>query len=244
MAATEHEIHVLLLPYPSQGHINPILQFGKRLAAHRGVRCTLAATRFLLSQSKPTPGDAVRVTTISDGCDRGGFAEAGGVTAYLERLESAGSETVDELLRSEQAQGRPVHVLVYDTFMPWAQRVARRHGTACAAFFTQSCAVDLAYAHTWTGRVKPPLLAGDEPEEMPGLPADLRTSDLPTFLVEAGDCLDLVVNQFKGLDTADQVLVNSFYELEPQVYIIIISHILYRANKILELGITNISTID
>jgi hypothetical protein len=79
MAGTEHEIHVLVLPYPSQGHINPILQFGKRLAAHRGVRCTLAATRFLLSESKPTPGDAVRVTTISDGCDRGGFAEAGGL---------------------------------------------------------------------------------------------------------------------------------------------------------------------
>jgi hypothetical protein len=30
-----HSIHVLLLPNPSQGHINPILQFGKRLAAHR-----------------------------------------------------------------------------------------------------------------------------------------------------------------------------------------------------------------
>jgi pathogen-inducible salicylic acid glucosyltransferase len=151
---------------------------------------------------------------------------------------------VDELLRSEQAQGRPVHVLVYDAFMPWAQRRARRHCTACAAFFTQSCAVDVAYAHTWTGRVKPPLLADDGPVEMPGLPAELRSRDLPTFLVEAGDCLDLVVNQFKDLDTADQVLVNSFYELEPQVYIIIISHILYRANKILELGITNISTID
>ncbi|PVH65990.1 hypothetical protein PAHAL_1G120400 [Panicum hallii] len=43
----EHGIHALLLPNPSQGHINPILQFGKRLvAAPSGVRCTLAATRL------------------------------------------------------------------------------------------------------------------------------------------------------------------------------------------------------
>ena len=60
----EHGIHVLLLPNPSQGHINPILQFGKRLAARRGVRCTLAATRFALSQSQPATGDAVRVAAV------------------------------------------------------------------------------------------------------------------------------------------------------------------------------------
>jgi UDP:flavonoid glycosyltransferase YjiC (YdhE family) len=108
-------IHVLLLPYPSQGHINPILQFGKRLAAHRGVRCTLAATRSVLSDSQPCPGDAIRLAAISDGC-----AEAGTAAAYLSRLESAGSETVDQLLRSEAEQGRPVDVLVYDAFLPWA----------------------------------------------------------------------------------------------------------------------------
>ncbi|GJN34367.1 hypothetical protein PR202_gb23020 [Eleusine coracana subsp. coracana] len=225
MADTEHGIHILLLPYPSQGHINPILQFGKRLAAHRNVRCTLAATRFALSQSRhPSPGENIRVATISDGCDRGGFREAGGVEAYLDRLESAGSETVDALLRSERAQGRPVHVVVYDAFMPWAQLVARRHGAACAAFFTQSCAVDVAYAHAWAAarvEMEPPLAGDDESvvQMMTGLPAGLTPRDLPTFLVERDDCpayLDLVVNQFKGLDTADHVFVNSFYELEPQ----------------------------
>ena len=123
---SEHSVHALLLPYPSQGHINPILQFGKRLAAHRGVRRTLAATRFVLSNSQPCPGDAIRIAAISDGCDRGGRSEAGAAAAYLSRLESAGSETVDQLLRSEAEQGRPVDVVVYDAFLPWAQGAARR----------------------------------------------------------------------------------------------------------------------
>jgi hypothetical protein len=220
---SEQSIHVVLLPNPSQGHINPILQFGKRLAAHRGVRCTLAVTRFVLGQSgQPSPGagGAVHIAAISDGCDRGGFGEAGGIEAYTARLESAGSETVGELLRSEAEQGRPVRALVYDAFLPWAQRVGRRHGAACAAFFTQPCAVDVAYGHAWAGRVEPPLVLGEEePLDLPGLPAGLRPGDLPTFLTDPDDrgYLDLLVNQFGGLDTADHILVNSFYELQPQV---------------------------
>jgi hypothetical protein len=229
MADTSSErsdIHVLLLPYPSQGHINPILQFGKRLAAaHRGrVRCTLAATRFLLSNSQPsacTGGDAIRIAAISDGCDRGGRAEAAGAVEYLSRLESAGSETVDQLLRSAEAEqaGRPVDVLVYDAFLPWAQRVARRRGVPCAVFFTQPCAVDVVYAHARAGRVRPPLV-GDEPVELPGLSVALRPVDMPSFLADPSgypSYLDLLLNQFDGLHTADHVLVNSFYELQPQV---------------------------
>ncbi|KAF8780798.1 hypothetical protein HU200_000741 [Digitaria exilis] len=201
----EQSIHVLLLPNPSQGHINPILQFGKRLAAHRGVQCTLAVTRFVLAQTGVT-GGGVHVATVSDGCDAGGFDEAGGIVAYTARLEAAGSETVGALLRSEAELGRPVHAL-------------RRHGVASAAFFTQPCAVDVAYGHAWAGLLETPVVGEMTPIELPGLPAGLRLGDLPTFLTDQGDdraYLDLLVNQFSGLDTADHVLVNSFYELQPQ----------------------------
>ncbi|KAL6845968.1 hypothetical protein ACP4OV_023416 [Aristida adscensionis] len=204
-----------------QGHINPTLQFGKRLAARRGVRCTLAVTRFVLAQSPPPAAGAgaVRVAAISDGCDRGGFDEAGEIAAYTARLEAAGSATLGELLRSESEQGRPVRAVVYDPFLPWAQRVARRHGAACAAFFTQPCAVDVAYGHAWAGRlVRPPLAAGGEPLELPGLPSGLTPRDMLTFLADPDDgaYLDLLVSQFRGLDTADHVFVNSFFELQPQ----------------------------
>ncbi|KAE8715740.1 hypothetical protein F3Y22_tig00110160pilonHSYRG00312 [Hibiscus syriacus] len=37
--------HVIVVPYPSQGHINPLLQFAKRLAS-KGVKATLATTRY------------------------------------------------------------------------------------------------------------------------------------------------------------------------------------------------------
>ncbi|XP_047083602.1 UDP-glucosyltransferase UGT13248-like [Lolium rigidum] len=214
---TEHggDIHVLLLPYPSQGHINPMLQLGKRLvAAGAGsVRCTLAITPYLLMGQRrdPCSGD-VHLAEISDGYDKGGFLEAGcDVAAYLARLESAGSSTLEGLLRSEAEQGRQVSAVVYDAFLqPWAPGVARRRGAACACFFTQAPAVNLAYAHAGrAGRM----------EEQPGLPSGLlKPEDLPSFLTAPDECpayLDLLLSQFVGLDAVDHVLVNSFHELQP-----------------------------
>lgn len=105
MVRADESIHVLLVPYPAQGHLNPILQFGKRLAGHGGaVRCTVAVTRFVLGSTKPAPIGSVHVGVISDGCDALGPAELGGHQGpYFERLEAAGSETLDGLLRSEAA---------------------------------------------------------------------------------------------------------------------------------------------
>ncbi|KAG2636226.1 UDP-glycosyltransferase 79-like [Panicum virgatum] len=222
MAANSDQtsINVLLVPFPVQGHINPLLQFGKRLASHGGVRCTLAATRFVANSTRPTPS-SVHVAVFSDGCDGGGPDEVGGMGApYYERLESAGSETLDALLASESERGRPVNVVVYDPFLPWVRRVARRRGAVCAAFLTQTCAVDILYAHAWAGRVPPPpLLRPEDVRGLDGLSCRLEMGDLPTFLTDASyppSFRELLVNQFLGLDDADHVLVNSFHDLEPQ----------------------------
>ncbi|KAL6883398.1 hypothetical protein ACP4OV_010812 [Aristida adscensionis] len=227
MAAPHDTVHVLLVSYPAQGHINPLLQFAKRLAAaHRRVRCTLAVARSALASSDllatqpPTGGGAVHVAVFSDGCDGGGYGEVGDVHAYLARLESAGSRTLDELLRGEATRGRPVRTVVYDAFLPWAPPVARRHGAACAAFFTQACAVNVAYEHAWRGRVALPLAGTPAPEEMPGLPEGLEPADFSTFLTEppagSSSYLDLLLQQCQGLEVADLVLINSFYELQTQ----------------------------
>nr|CAB3453976.1 unnamed protein product [Digitaria exilis] len=219
-SSDDSSVHVLLISYPSQGHINPLLQLGKRLAAHRGVRCTLAVTRFILAQGRKPQTSAVHVVAYSDGCEIGGFGEAADEEDYLARLESAGSASVDELLRGEAAQGRPVRAVVYDAFLTWVPRVARRtpHGAACASFFTQACAVNVAYAHAWAGRVDLPVAPGRAPPELPGLSVGLGPADFPTFLTEQdGGCrayVDLMTQQCQGFEEADHVLINSFYELE------------------------------
>nr|UHB15571.1 UDP-glycosyltransferase [Paris polyphylla] len=209
--------HVLLLPFPAQGHINPLLQFGKRLASH-GAATTIAITRFFRKTSKPaeTVGP-VALAAISDGFDEGGFNAADSARSYLDRLELAGSETLAELIESEKAEGRPVDVLVYDAFLPWALDVAKQHGVASAVFFTQSCAVDLVFFHASKGRVALPTM---EAVSLPGLPwLDLR--DLPSFLTDPlpgpyPAYRDVLLGQFKNIDGADFVLMSTFSELEHQ----------------------------
>ena len=79
-----HKAHCIVLPFPSQGHINPMLQFSKCLV-HNGAKVTLVATHFI---SKSLLGDSgpIAIETISDGYDDGGFAQAGSGGTYLERF--------------------------------------------------------------------------------------------------------------------------------------------------------------
>ncbi|KAL4301718.1 hypothetical protein GQ457_10G025460 [Hibiscus cannabinus] len=88
--------HVIVLPYPSQGHINPLLQFAKRLAS-KGVKATLATTRYTVgSICAPRIG----VEAISDGFDQGGYSQAGDVEFYLKPL----SEECMEWLETKPSQ--------------------------------------------------------------------------------------------------------------------------------------------
>ncbi|XP_039123091.1 UDP-glycosyltransferase 74F2-like isoform X1 [Dioscorea cayenensis subsp. rotundata] len=205
------EKHVLLVPYPSQGHVNPILQFAKRLAFF-GLKPTLAVTRFLLKTSPPEPG-LVGIEPISDGFDEGGYAQAESIPAYLARFESVGPETLDAVVRSGKYKA-----VIYDAFLPWVLEVGKKYGLVTAAFFTQSCAVDAVLGHVYKGRVSLPWT---EPELLlDGLPG-LGPNDLPSFLSDPVDgpypaYLQLVLNQFLGLEKADEVFINSVYELEPQ----------------------------
>lgn len=222
--------HALLLPYPSQGHINPMLQFAKRLA-HHGLRSTLAVTRLALGSTKPEVG-TVHVATISDGFDKS-VTEVSSVEDYLAQLKLVGSKTLEQLMETESTAGRPVHVVIYDTFMPWGADVARRFGAATAAFFTQSCAVNAIYGQVWEGKIEMPVRAG--PVQLTGLPM-LELGELPSFILEPGvypAYAELLTKQFMDLDKADEVLINSFYELETGVTLSFLTYFHFLTKTIL-----------
>ncbi|KAK4349512.1 hypothetical protein RND71_032267 [Anisodus tanguticus] len=56
--STTHKAHCLILPYPMQGHINPMLQFSKRLQS-KGVKITIAPTKSFLKTMKELPTPSV-----------------------------------------------------------------------------------------------------------------------------------------------------------------------------------------
>ncbi|CAI0414154.1 unnamed protein product [Linum tenue] len=213
--------HCLVVPFPAQGHINPILQFSKRLIP-KGIRITLAFTRFIsatiTSTSAAAPPD-IRIATISDGYDGGGV-EAANFGAYTDTFRQVGTLTLTQLIQKQSDAGDSVHCVIYDSNIPWCLDVAKGFGIMAAEFFTQSCAVDSIYYRVREGMIEPPV-SGDDGVLMgfQGLPP-LEAKDFPSDVCDDGgaypELLGFHVWQFCGIEKADWILCNTVYELEPQ----------------------------
>ncbi|XP_062022946.1 UDP-glycosyltransferase 74F2-like [Rosa rugosa] len=214
--------HCLVLTYPTQGHINPMLQFAK-LLHHKGLKVTLVTTHFLLNTLQLHAGSSkcnIALETISDGYDEGGYATAESADAYLNRFWEIGPQTLTKLLERMSSSEYPVDCIVYDAFLPWSLDVAKKFGIFGAVFFTQSCAVGNIYYHAQKGLLKLPVSGGDGEILIPGLQLPLEAVDFPSFLCDLGSypaVYDMVVGQFSNVDEADWILCNTFHELEPEV---------------------------
>ncbi|KAG4922565.1 hypothetical protein AAZX31_18G227500 [Glycine max] len=209
-------VHCVILPYPSQGHINPMHQFSKLLQL-QGVRITLVTTLSYSKNLQNIPA-SIALETISDGFDNGGLAEAGSYKTYLERFWQVGAKTLAELLEKLGRSGNPVDCVIYDSFFPWVLDVAKGFGIVGAVFLTQNMFVNSIYYHVQQGKLRVPLTKNEI--SLPLLPK-LQLEDMPSFLSSTDGenlvLLDLVVAQFSNVDKADWILCNSFYELEKEV---------------------------
>nr|KYP41625.1 Indole-3-acetate beta-glucosyltransferase [Cajanus cajan] len=147
--------HCLVLSYPGQGHINPMIQFSK-LLERQGVRITLVTTRSYSKNLLKVP-HSMALETISDGFDEGGIAEAGSYKAYLDRFHKVGPETLAQVLEKLGESKNHVDCLIYDSFFPWALDVAKRFGIVGASYLTQDMAVNNIYYHVHLGKLRAPL---------------------------------------------------------------------------------------
>ena len=212
--------HVLVVPLPGQGHINPMLQFAKKLVC-KGVAATLVTTRFIARTTRIDAGQ-VQVEAISDGHDEGGFSSAASPEEYMQRLEVTGSAALAELIRAraESGRGRPFTCVVYDSFLRWAARAARVMGLPAVPFSTQSCAASAVYHYVNEGRLAvPPAAGGERSVALAGLP-EMERWEFPTFVLSDGPFPSLTapaLTQFADKDEDDWVLFNSFEELEGEV---------------------------
>ncbi|EXB61153.1 UDP-glycosyltransferase 74F2 [Morus notabilis] len=218
MAEKEMETssHCLVLSYPTQGHINPLLQFCKRLR-HKGLHVTLVTAKSMLKNLHVTAASLISIDTISDGYDDGGLRQAGSTDAYLDRFWRVGPATLAQLIKKLSGAGRPVDCVVYDSFLPWALDVAKEFGLVGAVFFTQSCTVDCIYYHVHRGLLRVPV--SESGISIPGCPP-FRPSDLPSFVYDTVShqaVIKMVVDQFSNVEKADWVLCNTYYELEEEV---------------------------
>ncbi|TKY69807.1 UDP-glycosyltransferase 74B1 [Spatholobus suberectus] len=212
----QNSVHVLVLPYPAQGHINPLVQFAKRLAS-KGVKATVATTHYT-ANSISAPD--ITVEPISDGFDQGGFAQTNNnVQLFLTSFRTNGSRTLSQLIQKYQQTTSPVTCIVYDSFFPWVLDVAKQHGLYGAAFFTNSAAVCSIFCRIHHGLIELPVNMEDLPLRVPGLPP-LDSRALPSFVrcpQSYPAYMAMKLSQFTNLNKADWMFVNTFEALEGEV---------------------------
>ncbi|KAK7307196.1 hypothetical protein VNO77_40028 [Canavalia gladiata] len=214
----QSNVHVLVLPYPAQGHINPLVQFAKRLAS-KGVKATVVTTHYTVN-SITAPN--ISVEPISDGFDEAGFAQTNNnVDLFLTSFRINGSRTLSQLVEKYQQTTTPVTCIVYDSFFPWVLVVAKQRGIFGAAFFTNSAAVCNIFCRIHHGLIHLPVNMEDLPLVVPGIPP-LNSRDLPTFVrfpQSYPAYLAMKLSQFSNLSKADWKFINTFEAIESEVVV-------------------------
>ncbi|KAL6656989.1 hypothetical protein ACP70R_004769 [Stipagrostis hirtigluma subsp. patula] len=231
--------HVLLIPYPAQGHVNPFLKLAKALHA-RGLHVTFVHTEYnhgrLLRARGPAAvagADGLRFETIPDGLPPSpdGLDATQDIWALCEATRRTGPAAVRELVeRLGRTDGvPPVSFVVADGAMGYVAHVAKEMELPVYLFFTQSACGFVAYIN-FDQLVKRGYVPFkdescftngylDTPVEwMAGMLPGARLRDLPTFIrtTDADDImLNIIIKQCE-LDSpaADGILLNTFDDLE------------------------------
>lgn len=210
-----YRAHALVLPYHGQGHMNPMVQFAKRLAS-KGIKITVATTSSNV-MSVQASSYSITFESIYDDYTEGGVAGPGGFKGFLDRFEASGAKSLTQLILKHQTTEFPVKCLVYDANIKWAVDVATKLGVSRAAFFTQSCAAIASYYPMHCDLSSEPVSLPDFP--ITGIP-QLKVPNLPSLGSDTGRYAPIILHilsQFDNIDKADWVLFNSFLKLEEEI---------------------------
>ncbi|KAL0431183.1 UNVERIFIED_CONTAM: UDP-glycosyltransferase 75C1 [Sesamum radiatum] len=210
-------VNVLLVTFPAQGHINPSLQFAKRLSK-LGVKVTFltsqSAIRRMTTTSSTVDG-LIDFVSFSDGYDNGWSTDD-----IMSALRNHGSKAVEDAIRAKREEGHPFTRVIYTLLVPWAGQVASHLQIPVSFLWYQPATVFGVYFYYFNKYFD--AARSNEVIKLPGLPA-FEPSDLPSFLFPSDTniydfALPILRENLEILDGENSpiVLVNTFQALEPE----------------------------
>ncbi|XP_022752016.1 crocetin glucosyltransferase, chloroplastic-like [Durio zibethinus] len=216
---------ILLVTFPTQGNINPSLQFGKKLIGN-GFHVTFmtAVSAFNRMNKTNSPPKGLSYATFSDGYDQGFNFGTDDVSHYMVEIKRCGSHTLREFIARSINQGTRFACIVYSTLVPWAAAVAREFNIPTTFLWSQPATVLSIYYHYFKGYedvIENGINEGSSVMELPGLPL-LTRHDLPSFLIPSTPYVFTLLEFKEHMEILDQevnprVLVNTVDALEAEV---------------------------
>ncbi|PKU70888.1 7-deoxyloganetin glucosyltransferase-like [Dendrobium catenatum] len=238
-SASSEKAHAVCVPFPAQGHMNPMLKVAKLLHSH-GFHITFVLTEFNHRRLVLSSGqEAVRglpdfhFRTIPDGLP---FSEEDATQDIPTLCESTSMNCLPhfrrllaELNEEKNNNSRPpVSCIVSDGVMSFTLDAARELGIPDVLFWTTSACGYLAYNYYRhlidrgliplkdIGNVNDGFLDA-KVDWIPGLMKDMRLKDFPTFIrtVDANDImLNFLVQETWRSSQASAIILNTFVDLE------------------------------
>ncbi|KAJ4707315.1 UDP-glycosyltransferase [Melia azedarach] len=223
--------HVLVIPYPAQGHVIPLMELSQCLVKH-GFRITFVNTEYnhkLVKNAlsvKEDKGDLIHLVSIPDGLesleDRN---KPGKISEAILRVMPGNVEKLIEEINS--SENDRISCVLADQSIGWALEIAEKKGIKRAAFCPAAAALLVL-------SLSVPKLIDDGIIDDDGTPTKRQIIKLSTTMPAMNTenfvwaCLgnklaqmnifELMVNNNRSLKLTDWLLCNSTYDLEPAAF--------------------------
>ncbi|KAJ9543565.1 hypothetical protein OSB04_023272 [Centaurea solstitialis] len=178
--------HMVAIPYPGRGHINPMINLCTLISLRRpsDLLITVVVTEewlgFIGSDPKPTN---IRFATIPNVIPSE-LHRASDFAGFIKSVHTNLEDPIEKLLRRMEI---PATVIVYDTYLMWIIDLGKRLDVPVASFFTMSATVfsmcyhhDLLLRNGHTGDDYSSEKDEEVIDYIPGVPP-LRVADLLTL---------------------------------------------------------------
>ncbi|XP_047312210.1 UDP-glycosyltransferase 87A1-like [Impatiens glandulifera] len=228
--------HLVAVPYPGRGHINPMINLCKLILAsppmiaNRSIAITFIVTeewRDLLSSDENWP-ESIRLETITNVLPSE-KVRTNDIPSFIDAVFNKMGEPVDNVLDRLEL---PATAIMADTFLHWAVDIGNRRNIPVVSLWTMSASVFAILYHfdlfVQNGHYPPIHISsettgggggGDEQlaTYIPGL-APIRLADLPTiFHNKDRNHVDKAILGFSKVNRVQFLVFTSFFDLEPDV---------------------------
>ncbi|MED6120640.1 hypothetical protein PIB30_022755 [Stylosanthes scabra] len=215
--------HIVVFPYPAQGHMLPLLDLTQKLALH-GLTITIIITPKNLSTLKPlltAHPTTIRTLTLP-------FPSHPNLPAGAENIREVGntgnyhfinalSKLQTPIIHWFCSQTNPPSALISDFFLGWTQQLADKIGIKRIAFFSSGAFLTAVSNHCWRSLL--PLPSDNAEFEFPSIPGtpSFPREHLPSIFLrynESNPDAHIVKEGFEANPVSCAYVFNSFQALE------------------------------
>lgn len=220
-AASALPCHVVAVPYPGRGHVNPMMNLCKLIAKSKpDLLITVVVTEEWLgligAEERPP---SIRFASIPNVLPSE-LERAADMPSFVGATQTKMGEPFEQLI---DRLPEPVHFIIADTFLFWAVDFGNRRNIPVASLWPMPASVFAVFYHfdLLERNAHHPFELSERGDEridyVPGI-SSIRLADVPSIIhMKDQRLLRLALRVFSNIAKAQYLLFSSIYELESQV---------------------------